>query len=185
MAKNNSNLVSVGKPVATGVVCAATIGTPLPTDATSPLDDAFIKHGYISSDGLTNSTSTDTTDITAFGGDTVLTVQTSRTETFTWTFIQSADKDVLAEVYGQDNVSVDTGMLKVTHNGKTMPRRIFVYELLLTGGRVKRILVPNGQITEVGDVVYQDGEAIGYEVTVTAYPDADGNTAIEWITGIE
>ena len=28
----------------------------------------------------------------------------------------------------------------------------------------------------------QDGEAIGYEVTLTAYPDGDGNTAYEHVT---
>ena len=61
---------------------------------------------------------------------------------------------------------------------------MYVYEVALTGNRVKRIVVPNAQITEVGDVTYVDGEPIGYEVTVSAYPDASGNTAYEYIATV-
>jgi hypothetical protein len=37
-----------------------------------------------------------------------------------------------------------------------------------------RIVIPDGQVTERGDVTYANGEAIGYDVTVTAYPDDSG-----------
>lgn len=182
MAKNDSTKVSVGKPGATGAVFAAPVGTAIPQDATTKLDAAFKNLGYVSEDGLTNSVETDTEDLKAWGGDTVLTTPTSRTETFKWTFIQVLDVDVLKEVYGDKNVKDSAGAVTVKHNGTVLDRRIYVFEMLLTGGRVKRIVVPNAQITEVGEIAYQDGEAIGYEVTLTAYPDADGNTAYEHVT---
>src|SRR5690625_2572502 len=82
--------VSVGKPRAAGGIYA---GDPevddIPTDATTALDTGLVNLGYVSEDGLVNSIESDTEDITAWGGDTVLTVRTSRTETFAWTFIQT------------------------------------------------------------------------------------------------
>lgn len=178
--------VSVGKPRAAGGIFAGEPGEGVPTDATTELAPALINLGYVSEDGLVNGIEVSTEDITAWGGDTVLTVRTSRSETFAWTFIQT-NADVLAEVYGPDNVDEDVagGTLTVLHNSKDLPRRLYVFEILMTGNRVKRIVVPNAQITEVGDVTYQDGEAIGYEVTLSAYPDEDGNTAYEYIAEID
>lgn len=40
----------------------------------------------------------------------------------------------------------------------------------------------NGQITEVGDITYVDGEAISYEVTMSCDPDDNGDTLIEYVT---
>src|SRR5690625_3392545 len=173
--------VSVGKPRAAGGIYAGEPGEDVPTDATTELGAALVNLGYVSEDGLVNSIESDTEDITAWGGDTVLTVRTSRTETLAWTFIQT-NAAVMAEVYGPNNVETGAGgSLTVLHNREELPRRLYVFEILMAGNRVKRIVVPNAQITEVGDVTYQDGEAIGYEVTLSAYPDDDGNTAYEYI----
>lgn len=172
--------VSVGKPRAAGGIFAGEPGEGVPTDATTALDPSLVNLGYVSDDGLVNGIEVSTEDITAWGGVTVLTVRTSRSETFAWTFIQT-NAAVLAEVYGPDNVTEEAGGLTVVHNNDELPRRLYVFEILMTGNRVKRIVVPNAQITEVGDVTYQDGEAIGYEVTLAAYPDENGNTAYEYI----
>lgn len=176
----NASNVSVGKPRAAGGIFSAPLSAPTPTDATAPLGAGFVDLGYVSDSGLVNSVSTDTTDINAWGGDRVLTVRTSRSESFSWTFIET-NADVLAEVYGQANVTQDGTDLTVIHNGRAAGNRQYAFEIALTGDRVKRIVVPNGQITEVGDVTYVDGEPIGYEVTLSALPDEDGNTAYEYI----
>ncbi|MGP5396009.1 phage tail protein [Arthrobacter rhombi] len=187
MAENKPKAtnVSVGKPTAAGGIFAGDVSETPPTDATTELDAAIKGLGYVSEDGLTNTIEADTESITAWGGDTVLTVRTSREETFTFTFIET-NALVLAEVYGPDNVSVDdeSGDITVLHNAKELPSRLYVFEVLMTGDKVKRIVVPNAKVNEVGDVAYVDGEPIGYEVTLGAFPDKDGNTAVEYIAEI-
>jgi len=182
MANTASN-VSVGKPKAAGGVYSAPIATALPTNATTALASGYVGLGYVSDAGLVNSISTDTNDINAWGGDRVLTVRTSRSESFKFTFIET-NADVLKEVYGQSNVTDSSGALTVLHNNTVNPTRRYVFEIALTGDRVKRIVVPQGQITEVGDVTYVDGDPIGYEVTISAYPDGSGNTAYEYIASV-
>lgn len=186
MANPNSSNVSVGKPSAAGGIHA---GDPdevtAPTDCRSALPSGLEGLGYVSEDGLSNAIETDTQDITAWGGDTVLTVRTSRKETFTFKFIET-NEAVLKEVYGPENVTVETnGDIAVLHNSKELPQRLYVFEILLTGNRVKRIVVPRANVQEIGEVLYADGEAIGYEVTLGAMPDDEGNTAYEYIGKID
>ena len=77
MANTVSN-VTAGKPKIGGAVFRAALGSTLPTDATTALDAAFKSLGYCSEDGVTNSNSPDSTDIKAWGGDTVLNIQESK-----------------------------------------------------------------------------------------------------------
>lgn len=182
MANNSAN-VSVGKPMAAGGIYAGDTTLTPPTDATSALPTGLAGLGYVSDDGLTNGIEMDSETIQAWGGDTVLTISTSRTETFSWTFIET-NEEVLKQVYGPDNVTVTGDNIAVVHNSKALPRQLYVFEILMTGDKVKRIVVPNSQITEVGDVVYVDGEPIGYEVTLSCYPDGEGNTVYEYIAAI-
>lgn len=186
MGKPNTGLVTTAKPQKGGAIASAAMGTALPTDCATPLDPAFVRLGYVSEDGLTDSVEKDTEDIKDWGGDTVATVVTSRKESFKLTFIQSLDIDVLKEVYGQDNVKQEAGKGKpiiVAHNGKEMPNRTFVVEMIMAGGYIKRIVIPDGQVTEVGDVVYKAGEAVGYETTITTFPSEkiENSTAMEYI----
>ena len=168
MAQSTAGLVTTAKPQKGGAVSSAPLGTAIPADAAATLNAAFVKLGYVSEDGLT--------------------VGTGRKETFQLTFIQSLDPDVLKEVYGQENVKIASGnkLVTVDHNAKDMPHRVFVIEMIMAGGYIKRIVIPDGQVTEVGDVVYKAGEAVGYETTITAYPSAviDGSTAREYIAAV-
>lgn len=182
---NTAANVSVGKPQAAGGVYAGPAKANIPTSALSELHQSITGLGYVSDEGLTNGIETETADIIAWGGERVLSVRTSRTESFSWTFIESLNEGVLAQVYGPGNVKTVAGELVVIHNSDELPNQLYVFEILMTGNKVKRIVVPDSKINEVGDVVYVDGEAVGYTVTLACFPDSSGNTVYEYIAEID
>lgn len=69
---NDSTMVSLGKFKVGGYAYWAPSGTALPTDSSAPLAAAFKLLGYLSEDGLTNATDTDTTEIKDANGTTVM-----------------------------------------------------------------------------------------------------------------
>lgn len=174
--------VTAGKPKVVGAISVAPLGSTLPTDATTALDAAFVNLGYVSEDGLTNGSSRTVNDIKAWGGDTVLSIQDEKTDTFNTVFIEALNIDVLKMYYGEDNVSgtLATG-ITVNVNSKELPTQSWAIDMIMRDGALKRIVIPAGKITETEDITYSDTEVVGYSVTITAYPDAQGNTHYEYI----
>lgn len=179
---NDATKVSFGKPKATGSVWIAPYGTTLPTMATQSLNAAFKSMGYISEDGLVNSIETDTEQIHAWGGDMVLSGQTTFMESFTVNLLET-NSETLKTFYGSDNVTVEgNGSITVQQTSEMLPNVSVVFDMVLTGGRIKRIVVPIAQIVDrSGEITYVDGQAITYPAVFMAYPDENGTTHVEYI----
>ena len=181
MSKNAEN-VSVGKPAVAGAVFNAPAGTDLPTSTAASLNSAFKDLGYVSEDGVTNSTSLSTEQIKAWGGDIVAVPQTEKGDTFKIKLIEATNSDVLGVFFGTANVSgsLATG-IAVNANAKELPETSWVIDMIMRAGAAKRVVIPRGKVSAMGDVVYKDNEVIGYAVTVAALPDSSGNTHYEYI----
>lgn len=179
---NTAAHVSAGKPNVNGAIYRAPLGTTLPTSTTATLNSAFKCLGYASEDGVRNNNSPSSDAIKAWGGDNVLHIQSDKEDTFAFTLLEIMNLDVIKTVYGDDNVSgtLATG-ISISANAKEQAASAWVIDMILNGGKLKRVVIPNGKITEVGEISYTDGDAIGYETTVSCVPDTTGNTHYEYI----
>jgi len=175
--------VTTGKPKVAGAVFVAPVGTVLPTDATTALNASFKELGYVSEDGVTNNNTPESENVKAWGGDTVLILQTEMTDEWTLTLIEALNPEVLKTVYGDANVTVDSTQKVITVNAGTaqLADRSYVIEMSMKGGALKRVVIPTGSISERGEIVYKDDEAVGYELTITALPNSSGVTHFEYI----
>ena len=182
---NSAAKVVAGVPLATGGVLLGALTATAPTTAVSALS-GFTAAGYIGEDGVTETNERSTDRIRAWGGDTVKVVQTEHNVTYQFTFLETLNADVLAAVYGEDNVTTtaataSTGTLhEVQVNATALPHKAYVFEVKDGDAKI-RIYVPDGQITEVGDITYSDSEVIGYQVTVEAFADELGNKAYKYL----
>lgn len=176
-----ANNVSTGAPKITGAVFVAPAGSTLPTDATTALDAAFVSVGEISEDGVTRTRSTDSSTIKNWNQDPVLTVQTSYEETFQFTMISSRSVNALKAAYGDDNVTGTDDKFTVKHNGAAPAEHAWVIDMVMTDGSPSRIVIPKAKVTKIGDVTYKKDEAIGFETTITAVLDDDGNTSYDYV----
>lgn len=182
MVNSTANVIA-GRPKATGGVYGAPLGTALPTDASTALNAAFKSYGYIGDAGVVEHIGRTTNTVKAWGGDIVKVLQTDFTVTYDLTLIETLNTDVADAVFGTGNVTA-TPVVAGTHgnqlaiavNSGTRDKQEFAFEIADGAAKV-RIIIPNGQIINVGDVTYSDGAIASYPITIQAFPDASGNEA--------
>lgn len=177
MALDSSNV----RVAVTGAVYRAPTGTAAPTGADSSLNVAFKDLGYVSEDGVTETRDRSTNQIKGWqNADLVREVVTDSSYALTFTLIETKLETV--ETYYGATVDGSDGSIDIVPSA-TGGRLSWVVDVI-DGDDLIRIYLPSAEVTEVGDQVYQSGEAIGYQVTVKGYA-VNGVTATKYYSSLE
>jgi hypothetical protein len=180
MALNAANVrVAVTGEVLVGLTTAS---APTGTGGTTT---GFSGLGYVSEDGVTETRDRSADDIKAWqNAATVRTVITDATLTYQFTLIET-NAATVALFYGATVTSGASDGNFVVIPSSTGGQKSFIIDVV-DGSELIRTYIPNGEVTEVGDRVYASGEPIGYEVTITAYPNTTvGGSAKVWATALK
>ena len=183
----NTKDVRIGAPEqkTTGAIKNAPVGTTLPTLASISssgvtLAAAFKGDEYVSEDGLTLTPSMSTADIKDWSGSVVRKVLESFDGTLSWTMI-STNEGSLGVAFGAENIETESanashGKQVAAKLGAHLPKERSWAFLMKDGDARIVIVVPKGQVTEVGEVNFASNAAVGWNVTLSCYPDSDGES---------
>lgn len=171
--------VSPAKPGVGGGIWMAAYGSTLPTDASTALDNVFGSLGYVSDAGVKRNISRNTTVVHAWGGDPVAVLSNQKTETFKFKLIEPSNISVLGLAFGEATGSLSAGIVVKSKADISTPHS-FVISTLMDNSVHQRIVIPEGVVTEIGEIGYVDNDVVGFELTITAISDSSGNTAYEY-----
>lgn len=181
MATNSANV----RAGITGVVSIGPTTSAAPTTSSSVLT-GFTDLGYVSDAGVTEARSRSTNDVRAWqGGAIVRTLVTEGSITFQFVLLET-NKAVVEMFYGATAAQTATEGSFTVVPTSTGGRKSWVVDVI-DGAELNRTYVPQGEVTEVGDMVFSGGEPIGYDVTLTAYPDTtlgNGGCAKKFLTAL-
>lgn len=179
----NVEKVSVGVAKVAGAIFRGPTTAQMPTSASTELPSEFVELGYASEDGLENNDSYESTTVHAWGGTPVLDIKGKKVDTFKLRLLESLNPNVLKTVYGENNVTVSPDGKEITVHSVagSLPNSAYIFEIALRNNALKRIVVPQGSLSERAAVIYKDDEPIGYEITISAMDDGSGKTHSEYI----
>ena len=178
--------VTASKAAVGGAIWMADKGTAVPTDASTSLSGSYSALGYVDENGTARSVDWDAKVVRAWGGDVVAVLENSKTETFKFRLIDSYNLYALGLVFGNSTGSLAAG-ITVKSTGDSREEHAFVIAMIeqSDSGEVNhRICIPRAVLTDLSEINYKDSEVTGYEVTLTALADTNGNTAYDYYKAV-
>jgi hypothetical protein len=159
----------------TGQLYKAPLGTAAPPDATTALAAAYVGLGYVSEDGVTENWDDSVDNIVAWqNATTVRSATTESTGTLELTLIQT-NRDVLEAFHRGSTVTEPSpGEFQIDVKPIVADPSAWVLDVV-DGLKLIRIFCGNAEVTERGEIMYANGDPIGFPLTITVYPDANGN----------
>ncbi len=154
----------------------APLGTALPTDAVDELDPDFEAHGWMGDDGFVNNIQRDVTKHRDFAGTVIKTTQDSYEETVQVTCCES-NPVVLKTVFGDGNVTVSFSgghrKIAIRHDDAPLPRKSWVVRVV-EGVKTRLLVIPEGQVTEIGEITWLSSELVQYTLTIDCFIPKSG-----------
>ncbi|MFI8942764.1 phage tail protein [Streptomyces syringium] len=135
--------------------------------------------GAVSDDGLTYGFDEDSQEFTPWGLTSPFRTQiTKSVRTFKmtlWETARVAVQSVMYRIPAADLTPV-SGKTSFAETASPTPDRRAWWFVVLDGDSARGFYVPEGEVSDRSDVSFKQNEMSGYEITITAYPDASGNT---------
>lgn len=178
---NDSTMVSLGKFKVGGYAYWAPAGTTLPTDSATALPAEYKLLGYLSEDGLTNTTDTDTAEIKDANGTTVMKIITSYAESYQFALLEVLRAEAAKLRYNSDAVTGNDKSMTIKHQMPSDEDFVLVFEIAMSGDVKDRLVIGNATRAEFGDRQVHAGDPQVYDITVSANDMGNGVTAIEYI----
>jgi hypothetical protein len=164
----------------TGTVSVGPTTAAAPADADTALT-GFSDLGYVSEDGVTETRDRSTNAIKAWqNAATVREVVTEASLQYKLTLLETKAETV--EAFYGTTVNAGDGSVTIVPSA-TGGAHSYVIDVV-DGADFIRTYIPLGEIIEVGDQVYASGEAIGYEVTISAYEGPAGYSAKKFYSAL-
>ncbi len=160
-------------------VYAGPVGTTAPTDLVTALNVAFDPLGLLGTEGLSESREMDSDDKYAWGGVLVRTRRSKHKRTFT--IVALEDNPIVFGLVnpGSEIGAPAAGIVTKTIKTPIVDERAFVFEMTDGVTVTRRRVVPRGEITNVGDVTYNEDDLASVELTITVYPASDGTLYLD------
>lgn len=185
--------IAAPSPRVSGGVRWAPLGTPLPTDSTTLLEDvdpAYITLGRVKDDGIKRTEDRANSKVYDWGGNTIAILQTQFGIMVQFNLLQLMNADVQRVAHGIDNVDVDPATatkgkeISVKVNNRLLDTGIWVFESYYQ--KMKgRLVLPYARPTKVDGPTWSHKEIASYAITLESMPDNDNQHAYEfWNDGV-
>lgn len=163
-------------------------GHPLPTDPWSPrpvVPGWDPRLGGCDDTGVTWTTKRDTDKKKDWNGDKVRGVQTGKDDTWKLKYIEPKNPRVMEEYFGKANVTVTEAttqhgtLITAVSNSDVLPHFSYIVDVF-DGAVRKRRCIPDAQVAENGDEIWQSKDWTALEFTYDMFPDLAGNTFYDY-----
>ena len=182
--------IAAPSPKVSGGVRFAPLGTPLPVDATSALDPAFVTLGRVKDDGIKRTEDRAQSKVYDWGGNTIAILQTQFGITIMFDLLQVMNADVQRAAHGEENIDVipgdaTTGTTIVAKiNPALLDTGVWVFDSYynkMSG----RLVLPYARPTKVDGPTWTHKEVASFKMTLESMPDNSNCHAYEyWCDGI-
>lgn len=168
--------IGVGAPLASGGISVFAAGATTPTDVTPLNPSGAIRLGYVADDGLRPSGERTSSPIYDWAGDLIYSPQENHSTAFQFKLYSSYDADVLAEVFGTDNVTTIGDLTIVRETGSPLGIHPWMFDIR-DGKKRLRIVSDEAQVTNVSEGPFVRNGLQSFDVTLTCYKDINGEKA--------
>lgn len=136
----------------------------------------FVDLGWISDEGISEAVEEDKNSWTPWQSQSEVREEVLKT-TLTWeTTLWTTSFDTVSLYFKKsaEDMEEEDGVVSFTDGGVSKKDRRFFGIDVIDGVYARRILVPNGEVSERGGQIYRKEELIGYPVTIKAFLNAQG-----------